>query len=494
MERKRDLDHLYGQSFDLYNQAALALESRMAKLKKEKELISNSKATLPDIIRAENKAIEQNQSVLNDISNSMMNQQFYTRGKLDNIYYPLTMPFHAEPFQLPKIELGQPLYEEQPEEEGLSLPELMAMLGMMREEKKPDPLPPKKKKKKPIFKEVEEKKEFMQDLNKMKDKKNLFTHYENKKDWWRYVRAATHLVKWFKLAKKYTDFGKVRNAYIQDAGSKVAADIDTLRAWVIAMAKPFFEELKVDSTLNLAFTNYSGKFKIEEQSQKIQFLFKILFNNIMNKASSLKKIPPKIIDILYRYIKPGAYYPKKFLSTFEINRIDFDFNGRLKSNTEDVRGMLLALLVFSRVLVQQILMHIKQNFADFKSYRHIEVTAKMLGSIIHFIMIDIYKNSPPLVKDIISQFNYYRNYHIPNAELERNIDITENKMAFQDVDELSKNLFQEENINKFFNRNAKIVSGIKGFVKKWANGLAHAIIQSKPENNKGQANAPDDFN
>ena len=47
---------------------------------------------------------------------------------MDPIYYPLEMPISAEPFTLPKIEIGHPMYKEKCCNEGINLDNILLLL------------------------------------------------------------------------------------------------------------------------------------------------------------------------------------------------------------------------------------------------------------------------------------------------------------------------------------------------------------------------------
>ena len=64
--------------------------------------------------------------------------------------------------------------------------------------------------------------------------------------------------------------------------------------------------------------------------------------------------------------KNKGYFAKKYLSTYQINRVDYNFYGGTKKLNGDQAGMLLALLIISGITVQQIMLHMKDCFVEFK--------------------------------------------------------------------------------------------------------------------------------
>ena len=126
--------------------------------------------------------------------------------------------------------------------------------------------------------------------------------------------------------------------------------------------------------------------------QKIIALIKKYLENLISRSTKLVDIPERVQKIIYDFIKERAYYPKKYLSTFQVNRIDYNFYGGTKGLTDDQIGMIVAFLIISGVTVQQILLHMKENFVEFRNYPNIEITAKYIGSIMHYLTRDTFQN------------------------------------------------------------------------------------------------------
>jgi hypothetical protein len=252
--------------------------------------------------------------------------------------------------------------------------------------------------------------------------------------------------------------------------------MDTIKSWLILITEPFFEEFRVFQDLNLAFNNYSGDLKIQEQSQKIIAFLNKFFENLLKKSTKINDVPEKIQAIIYKYIKDKAYFPRKYLSTFEINRLDFYFYGSTKQNSDAAAGLITALLIISRTFVMQLLMHIVENFEEFKTYRNIQTSAKYVGSILHYLVRDTFKVSPPMIKEVLALMNFYRNYKIFNEQIEKKSnDVFNNDMVYRDVDELSKNLVPENTITKFFTMNQKWCDNIKKYIYQWSVNLSKAV-------------------
>ena len=383
----------------------------------------------------------------NNLNPNLYSYQFIEKAK----------PLKAQPINgsltLPLIQIGSPMVPPEKNDD-IGLAGLIALLMMMRKKpeaaqivqapiiapKIPTPIIPKKKT--PIIRQ--------------------------KKDWWRYIRKFCNIHKFYTISNIYGKFSGVRNQLIKNYGKQIYTDMDSLKSWLIQSQKSFFDEFKVFPDMNLQFSNQSGNLKISEQSQKIMAILSIFLNNLLANSANVNLVPEKIQKIIYTYIRNRAYFPKGFLSTFEINRFDFNFYGGTKNNTDHMIGMLVALLIVSRAFVHQILLHPIDLFEEFKKFPYIQVNCKYVGSILHYITREAFKTNPPMTKEILALYNYYRNYHIYNSEIEKETDYFNNNIVYKDTDELSEDLVAEDSISKFFEENAKWCNTYKKHLFQWA--------------------------
>ena len=110
--------------------------------------------------------------------------------------------------------------------------------------------------------------------------------------------------------------------------------------------------------------------------------------------------------------------------------------------------MILTFLIISGVTVQQFLLHMKENFIEFRNYPNIDISGKYIGSIMHYLCIDTFNNNPSKLNDIFALMNYYRNYYKYNDELENEDDIFGN-VNYKDIDECSDYLIPKRSITEF---------------------------------------------
>ena len=87
---------------------------------------------------------------------------------------------------------------------------------------------------------------------------------------------------------------------------------------------------------------------------------------IVSGSSKLSKIPERVQQIIYEYMKDGAYFPKKYLTTFQICRLNFEFYGATKNLTDEQSAMILAFLLLSIISSQKILCNIRETVKQYK--------------------------------------------------------------------------------------------------------------------------------
>jgi hypothetical protein len=459
---------------DVYREISIAnnlMKNRLERIKRESNLLKGVGRSFFPYQRD----VDMSYNLRNMMNNrqGLMNPNLYANQYIEPIYYPLEMPINAEPITLPKIELGQPLIDPQENKGsgGFNLGDMLALMQAMKSmngqnnqiQKMPSPakltpLPTpdneEKKKKKPPVKPPQGK---------------------TVRNWWKLCKDFVNIYKFYSTSNKYGKHSNVRNPVINEMTKSILPHLDSIKNWVITCIGRFFEELKIFPDLNLQFHNHSGKLTIQGQSQKIMALLKILVIELAKRSNRINDVPEKIQELIYKYIREKAYYPKKFLSTFEINRLDFNFYGGTKNLSDAQLGLIVAFIILSKTTVLQILLHPKENFEQFKNFRYIELSCKYLGSILHYLTRDAFNASPPMVKELLALLNYYRNYHLFNDQVERQQDVFTNSMVFRDQDEIAKDLVPEGTITEFWNMNARWCTQMKTLIFQWAVNLARQI-------------------
>jgi len=318
----------------------------------------------------------------------------------------------------------------------------------------------------------------------VKHRKSNFTGISNisnyKKPGWNSIINWIQIHRYYLIIKRYTSLSNTRNKNIILAKKEFAGDLDIIKTWLKFVQEEFLSEIQFLTEINVSFNNKSGTFTIDEQSKKIIALINKLIKCLMKSSYKGMNIPEKVHKVIFKYIKNHAYYPKSYLTTFEVQRLDFDFMGATQYNDEFSTGMLLALLILSRTLILQIFLHPIENYPELKHVKGIEEAFKYIGSILHYLIRDSFKATPAPLQNIIILHNYYKNYHIFNDALSKKQkeDDYFNNPENIDVDEISTLLIKESTISTFFDINSKWATEIKDNVFQWAVSLGK-FIKSK---------------
>ena len=330
-----------------------------------------------------------------------------------------------------------------------------------------------------LFKATNFKRKINLTISNSKRSKNI------KIKWWKLARDFFNLFVYIKTAIKYSKNRKYRNQKIKERKNLIGEEIVLLKNWIISIEQSFWNEFKVFKNLNLSFKHSYPKVKIEKEIQKITAIIKKYLENLIFKTQKLKYIPSEIQKILYNYIKEKNYFPKKYLSTYQINRLDFHFYGGTRMINESQRAMLISSLLINGITVQQILLHMGENFVEFHNLKDIEKSAKIIGSIIHYLSKDSFIDNPKMLKNYFALLNYYRNYHIKNQEINKCEKIFGEDMIYKDYDEFSNYLIPKSELKDFWEYNKTFIETFKGIVYGWSVKLSNLI------NNKFSKNDPD---
>ena len=473
-------DDKYKQAYDNCNQAKGLIQTRLNKLMYEKKVLGEMKQNF-NPYSADYESIYKLRT-LGNAKGKLGNPHLYNNQFMDPIYYPLEMPICAEPVTLPKIEIGHPMNKQKCCNHGLGIEDLIALFSQFNQPEppivyQPQPAPIPYPQPYPSSKKNKRKKVQVKKNIKIPDniKKPEPPRRGLKRDWWKLCRDFCNVYAFFSTGRKYSEFAKVRENLIANKTKAMIHDISVLKDWVISITQSFWDEFKVFTDLDVSFKNIDSKLKITRESQKIIAMIRKYLESLISNSTKLQDVPERVQLILYSYIKDKGYFPKDYLSTYQINRVDFNFYGGTKNLSTDQVGMLIAFLIISGITVQQILLHIKDNFVEFRNYPNIEISAKYIGSIMHYLTRDTFNNNPIMLKEILALMNYYRTYHIYNKAVESQEDIFNNNMEFKDEDEFAELLIPHSSITEFWNLNAEFIETFKEYVYSWACRLGKLI-------------------
>ena len=430
-----------------------------------------------------------NHSNLAGCGHHIMHPNYYYYDISIPIYHPLEIPKMCSPVAPPRYTSGGPVKTEKHcchKGNATDILLLLTQIGNIppapkipKEKSKPQtPKTPEKKKEpkrgKRKFEEIKRKEKIPDNIKKPERPRRKLG-----RDWWKLCRDFVNLYLFWGTGYKYSlQFKKIRENSIEDRTKAIIQEIAVLKDWLIGIEEPFWNEFKIFEDLNVAFKNSDAKNKIRKQSQKIIAIIKKFMENLIASSTKLSDIPNKVQRILYQFIKERAYFPRKYLSTYQINRIDFEFYGGGRRITVPQGGMIISYLLICGICVQQILLHMKDVFPEFTKFPYIDISGKYIGSIMHYLTRDTFMYDPGLVKDILALFNYYRNYHVYNEQIEKQHDIFSGNIMMQDTeneDEYSEYLINENDISEFWTLNPKFVETYKNFIYAWSLKLSKAI-------------------
>ena len=299
------------------------------------------------------------------------------------------------------------------------------------------------------------------------------------RNWWRLLKDFVNLFLVFNTARKYgTKYAQSRASLIQSRTKNLVHEISLIKDWLIAILEPFWTEFRVFEDFDVSFKKTDSKSKVVKQSQKIIAIIKKFMENLIAKTAKMSDVPDKIQQIIYDFVKERAYFPKEYLTTFQTNRLDFDFYGATRNVSSSQGGMILAFLLICGVLVQQILIHMRDVFKEFQKFPKVSISAKYIGSVIHYLTRDTFINNPKVATNCLGLFNYYRNYHIYNEQIEKQEDSFKGLLTLhgtENEDEYAEFLVPEVEIKDFWKYNSAFVETYKKFIFGWSIKLCKLI-------------------
>ena len=99
-------------------------------------------------------------------------------------------------------------------------------------------------------------------------------------------------------------------------------------------------------------------------------------------------MPGPFLIFLDGFCQKGSFVPDKFLTRFELERVKTDRYGAFETMTESQRLMIIAFLVISKVLCQQILLKPQQHGLPFRINK---ISLKLIASVLHCFVVQIVK-------------------------------------------------------------------------------------------------------
>ena len=316
-----------------------------------------------------------------------------------------------------------------------------------------------------------------------------------KRNWFDLFKNFISIYTFFSSAKKYSSiYSQAKNKSIYIRTKHIVKEVAILKDWIISIEESFFNEFQ-------NYEDFNSRLNLKIQGEKSQILKKSILNIINlfidNLESNLENIPENVQSILFEYIKNKCYFPKKYLSKFQINRLDFNFNGSIKNITITQCAMIISYLIINGICVQQILLHLKDVFTEYSKCEDMNLAIKNISSILHYLVIDIFKKKQKKINDILALFNYYRSYHLYNEQIEKYKNKMNNKINSKieieendNDDEYNGLLLSYKEVKEFFDENNKTFEKFKDAIYDWSIELAKNI-KNKFKNKEKESNKDD---
>ena len=277
--------------------------------------------------------------------------------------------------------------------------------------------------------------------------------------WKKAVSAFIYMFRFYKYSLELAWNRAYKDRMLRVKEQNFEQEIKDIRKWIFGIQKEFFTEMMTNINRNMDFFTYEyiegNKYIVYKEDEYFQFFLKLFLKTLINKVTEIKEIHLHIQEILYSYIREGVYFKKNFLSTFEINRLKFNFFGETEDTTMSSRAMLLALLIISKSFIHSGIFKNEFNDDVFDEYLVTNSQKKFLkifGSLLHFITREAFRMKPVMLRTRVNLFNYYRNYQIYNADLEEPITDFVTDLNYSDIDEYYHDMIDEGLTFAYFRR------------------------------------------
>ena len=420
---------------------------------------------------------------------NQFNPNFYNRPIIRNPFPYEMKEEKGEKITLPLINMGKPLHNNYDDcascnqslgTRNSKLPSIKSdikknSIASSQSKKEEEKEEKKEEEKKEEEKKEEEKKEEEKKEEEKKEKKKIPPPKKViriKRGWWKLLKDFVLVYNFMSTCEKYINFVPIRNDNIENRKNSIEKEIKILKKWILSFEKPFLNEFKNYENMKLKIKEEDSEEKINKKSEIIMKIIKIYMENLIGNT---KNVPLNIKKILYSFIEENGYYPKKYLSIFQFNRLDFNLYGGTRKMNNEKGGLILSFLLICGITVQQILLHLHEIINGFNNYNNVISNCKYIGTLLHYLTKETFSENPKKKNDIISLLNYYRNYHLyENKILEQN-DIFEDISYNDDKDQYNKFLLNKWKVDNFLDNNPNFVETYKVFISKWAIKLSKLI-------------------
>lgn len=303
-----------------------------------------------------------------------------------------------------------------------------------------------------------------------------------KKDHWKKtIKSFIHIYRCYKYSLELAWNRDVKDRVMRLREINFDLEMNKLRKWMFGIQKEFFLELEQNRNKVINFFTHKNfeesKFEEYKNEEYFQFFLKLFLKTLIKNCTEISEILIHIQELIYQYIRDGIYFKKNFLSTFEINRLKFNFFGETTDNTKSARAMLLCFLVISKAFIHNGLLKMNDDdvFDEFYLSDEQKKFLKIFASLLHFITRESFRNKPVMFRNRNNLANYYRNYKIYNPDIEEEITDFITDLNFTDIDEYYHDMIDEDLVFAYFRRHRKFMENYKESLYNWAVLLANHL-------------------
>lgn len=301
--------------------------------------------------------------------------------------------------------------------------------------------------------------------------------YERMKSHWKTIKKIANFCLFYYTLKKYCANRNKREGIFLVREKTMKSDYQIIKYFISGQMTRLFEDFDKIKHINLAFNNDTNKMELLETSQIINSLLRTFFKCLIENTLRIgvTNLPKNILYVLYTYIVDKFYYQQEFLTSFEINRLDFNMKGETVNFHFARRGMILAFLIINKVFIQEVLLSSEDVFIEEKDL-NTKTNYKFFGSILHYLVRDAFRASPVFIKDRVNITNYYRNYHLDDySRFETAMDKVMSDVDYGKLFETKNKLIPEKDIYIYFKENLLFKKQFEEDISVWAKEFAESI-------------------
>lgn len=302
---------------------------------------------------------------------------------------------------------------------------------------------------------------------------------------WKKARNFTKLAIFYFVSLQIGRTHSKKIKSIRKSTQRLSYDLAYIADWLNKAQKSFFESLFQSESHDLTkFLNNPN----DARHKKIIDLLNLFIANLLD---TIQSPPEQIKEIVKHYTSKETYLPESFLTAFELNRLDFTWQSKLKETKDHTQRllMLVAFLFLSKGYINKGFT-LPKGFSKAGLKKNLKRNLILVASLLNAVLIRVFTNSPKPLCDMISLVNYYNGYSmykrgIEYNPFEGNAFVAAVHPDFPQGDTtLGNGLLSEEALIPFIAFNSRAIEDAKRNVLAWVESLVVPIVYN-PKNFQG---------